>query len=315
MMTPAPGGSVHGPEGSNTTACSGGASPRPPEQGLKCPRCDSYNTKFCYYNNYSLTQPRHFCKACRRYWTKGGALRNVPFGGGSRKTRKSRSMASLSSSTSSFCLSSDLHGRAMQEPSFFQFGGYNAYSTVCGTSGGGGASQILPFRGISSSAAVGASATPLVVLDCPAPAVPFFSEMGCRGETATTTSEESMGSIHRNLATSIESLSSINQDLHWKLQQQRLAMFFGSEGHHPTEGTGGAAVFNVLSRHHPPASFLFSSSRELSASGARGGGATGYFLENSTDNTATVDDNSFAAPNDWTGTATWSDVHPFGALR
>ncbi|RAZ36360.1 hypothetical protein DK853_48805, partial [Klebsiella oxytoca] len=20
------------------------------------------NTKFCYYNNYNLTQPRHFCK-------------------------------------------------------------------------------------------------------------------------------------------------------------------------------------------------------------------------------------------------------------
>jgi hypothetical protein len=36
---------------------------------IKCPRCDSPNTKFCYYNNYSLSQPRHFCKTCRRYWT------------------------------------------------------------------------------------------------------------------------------------------------------------------------------------------------------------------------------------------------------
>uniref|UniRef100_A0A803KS00 Dof zinc finger protein n=1 Tax=Chenopodium quinoa TaxID=63459 RepID=A0A803KS00_CHEQI len=50
----------------------------PPEAPLKCPRCDSSNTKFCYFNNYSLTQPRHFCKGCRRYWTRGGALRNVP---------------------------------------------------------------------------------------------------------------------------------------------------------------------------------------------------------------------------------------------
>ncbi|KAG8098298.1 hypothetical protein GUJ93_ZPchr0013g36119 [Zizania palustris] len=32
-------------------------------------------------------QPRHFCKTCRRYWTKGGALRNVPIGGGCRKPR------------------------------------------------------------------------------------------------------------------------------------------------------------------------------------------------------------------------------------
>ncbi|XP_040378465.1 dof zinc finger protein 4-like [Oryza brachyantha] len=59
-----------------------------PEQApLRCPRCNSSNTKFCYYNNYNLTQPRHFCKTCRRYWTKGGALRNVPIGGGCRKPR------------------------------------------------------------------------------------------------------------------------------------------------------------------------------------------------------------------------------------
>ncbi|KAF2321865.1 hypothetical protein GH714_003292 [Hevea brasiliensis] len=66
--------------------------PRPqPEQALKCPRCDSTNTKFCYYNNYSLSQPRYFCKACRRYWTKGGTLRNVPVGGGCRKNKRSSS--------------------------------------------------------------------------------------------------------------------------------------------------------------------------------------------------------------------------------
>ncbi|CAM8900343.1 unnamed protein product [Rhodiola kirilowii] len=55
---------------------------------LKCPRCDSANTKFCYYNNYSLSQPRHFCKACKRYWTRGGTLRNVPVGGGCRKIKQ-----------------------------------------------------------------------------------------------------------------------------------------------------------------------------------------------------------------------------------
>jgi len=53
-----------------------------------CPRCDSTNTKFCYYNNYNLSQPRHFCKSCRRYWTHGGTLRDVPIGGSSRKTAK-----------------------------------------------------------------------------------------------------------------------------------------------------------------------------------------------------------------------------------
>lgn len=58
------------------------------QQALKCPRCDSSNTKFCYYNNYSQSQPRHFCKACKRYWTRGGTLRNVPVGGGCRKNKR-----------------------------------------------------------------------------------------------------------------------------------------------------------------------------------------------------------------------------------
>ncbi|KAI3789774.1 hypothetical protein L2E82_02578 [Cichorium intybus] len=60
----------------------------PEHEHLKCPRCDSSNTKFCYYNNYNLSQPRHFCKNCRRYWTKGGTLRNIPVGGGTRKITK-----------------------------------------------------------------------------------------------------------------------------------------------------------------------------------------------------------------------------------
>jgi hypothetical protein len=57
--------------------------------GDPCPRCESRDTKFCYYNNYDTSQPRHFCRSCRRYWTKGGSLRNVPVGGGTRKTSSS----------------------------------------------------------------------------------------------------------------------------------------------------------------------------------------------------------------------------------
>ncbi|KAG6428911.1 hypothetical protein SASPL_106950 [Salvia splendens] len=73
----------------------------PEQEHLKCPRCDSTNTKFCYYNNYNLSQPRHFCKNCRRYWTKGGALRNIPVGGGSRKNSKRAASSSSSSSSTS----------------------------------------------------------------------------------------------------------------------------------------------------------------------------------------------------------------------
>ncbi|KAK7367499.1 hypothetical protein VNO80_09511 [Phaseolus coccineus] len=72
-----------------TTSTNAATSSNSDNQNLRCPRCDSSNTKFCYYNNYNLTQPRHFCKTCRRYWTKGGALRNVPIGGGCRKSKSS----------------------------------------------------------------------------------------------------------------------------------------------------------------------------------------------------------------------------------
>ncbi|KAG7020546.1 Dof zinc finger protein DOF3.4, partial [Cucurbita argyrosperma subsp. argyrosperma] len=83
--------------------------PPPPQSDPRpCPRCDSLNTKFCYYNNYNLSQPRHFCKSCRRYWTHGGTLRDVPVGGGSRKnSKRSRyhnAPSSASSSSSSVSL-------------------------------------------------------------------------------------------------------------------------------------------------------------------------------------------------------------------
>jgi len=57
------------------------------ERIIPCPRCKSMETKFCYFNNYNVNQPRHFCKGCQRYWTAGGALRNVPIGAGRRKAK------------------------------------------------------------------------------------------------------------------------------------------------------------------------------------------------------------------------------------
>lgn len=69
-----------------------------PQQVVKCPRCNSSETKFCYYNNYSTTQPRYFCKNCKRYWTNGGTLRNVPVGGGLRKNKRSKTKLAATSS-------------------------------------------------------------------------------------------------------------------------------------------------------------------------------------------------------------------------
>ncbi|KAI4337930.1 hypothetical protein L6164_016292 [Bauhinia variegata] len=74
------------------------------ELAPNCPRCASSNTKFCYYNNYSLSQPRYFCKGCRRYWTKGGSLRNVPVGGGCRKIRRGKAVRRLQSHSRSYAV-------------------------------------------------------------------------------------------------------------------------------------------------------------------------------------------------------------------
>ncbi|KAL2344540.1 hypothetical protein Fmac_005825 [Flemingia macrophylla] len=68
--------------------------PKKPDKVLPCPRCNSMDTKFCYYNNYNVNQPRHFCKNCQRYWTAGGTMRNVPVGAGRRKNKNSSATAS-----------------------------------------------------------------------------------------------------------------------------------------------------------------------------------------------------------------------------
>eukprot|EP00798_Chlamydomonas_sp_ICE-L_P010472 gene10472-8432_t len=58
-----------------------------PKINEPCPRCSSKDTKFCYYNNNNLKQPRFLCKGCQRFWTVGGILRPVPPGAGKRKTK------------------------------------------------------------------------------------------------------------------------------------------------------------------------------------------------------------------------------------
>ncbi|PON59148.1 Zinc finger, Dof-type [Trema orientale] len=64
-----------------------------PDKVLPCPRCNSLETKFCYFNNYNVNQPRHFCKNCQRYWTAGGTIRNVPVGAGRRRNKHSSSQS------------------------------------------------------------------------------------------------------------------------------------------------------------------------------------------------------------------------------
>ena len=76
-------------EGAGARAGLGGfcGAPSTARAPAPCPRCHSQNTKFCYYNNYKVNQPRYFCRQCERHWTAGGSLRRVPVGAGRRKSK------------------------------------------------------------------------------------------------------------------------------------------------------------------------------------------------------------------------------------
>nr|GLL16722.1 dof zinc finger protein DOF5.6-like [Ipomoea trifida] len=52
-------------------------------------KAESYDTKFRYFNNYNVNQPRYYCRTCRRHWTHGGAQHDIPRGGRSHKGKRS----------------------------------------------------------------------------------------------------------------------------------------------------------------------------------------------------------------------------------
>ncbi|KAK8366368.1 hypothetical protein V6Z12_A02G115200 [Gossypium hirsutum] len=66
---------------------------------------DKYMSKTCKFREENKTTKGtsfELSQTCRRYWTEGGSLRNIPVGGGSRKNKRpSSSSSSLSLSSSS----------------------------------------------------------------------------------------------------------------------------------------------------------------------------------------------------------------------
>ncbi|KAF9622983.1 hypothetical protein IFM89_035698 [Coptis chinensis] len=136
--------------------------------------------------------------------------------------------------------------------------------------------------------------------------------------------------IHSNLASSIESLSSINQDLHWKLQQQRLAMLYVEENQHKENSTSvssghGGGVENQLAQGPQHLSFqnLEISKHEACAPGnqlMRSGvvgtnntaNTTEWLFENSytpaTTSTSSNGNGNNSGMNNWNGVQVWSDM-------
>ncbi|XP_066357780.1 dof zinc finger protein DOF1.6-like [Miscanthus floridulus] len=129
----------------------------------QCPRCASRDTKFSYYNNYNTAQPRHFCRACRRYWTLGGSLRNVPVGGSTRKRprRPTRAMAAAVAAVMATPSSTTTTTTAWAGSSPFA----SPAPLLQGAGGGGLLVSSLLLGSVSASAAsASALASPLLAL-------------------------------------------------------------------------------------------------------------------------------------------------------
>ncbi|KAF8114411.1 hypothetical protein N665_0038s0035 [Sinapis alba] len=110
----------------NNETCSQEGKLKKPDKILPCPRCNSMETKFCYYNNYNVNQPRHFCKKCQRYWTAGGTMRNVPVGAG---RRKNKSLSSHYNRHVSIASAEDMQKAAARtDPNLLTFG---SHSVLC----------------------------------------------------------------------------------------------------------------------------------------------------------------------------------------
>ncbi|KAE8709600.1 Dof zinc finger protein DOF5.3 [Hibiscus syriacus] len=266
------------------------SSSRTQEKTLKCPRCDSPNTKFCYYNNYSLSQPRHFCKTCRRYWTKGGALRNVPIGCGCRKNKKMKPSSRLSCESRGSASSSEMGGlKFLHEISpavDFQLGGLSF-------------PRLNPSRatGIYNQfASFGDGNSPFLCLD------------------PSSSSSFLMGfSNYPNC-----SLSCAIQEMESSFNQQRLAMFFDGENQKENSSTTAYSAPPLdENQAKKPLPILFqnlevSKSENISTAGnPRKDTSNEWFLGN-----------SYAAPvtqtpttsSNWNGVQPWNDFHQYSTL-
>ncbi|CAH8324838.1 unnamed protein product [Eruca vesicaria subsp. sativa] len=254
------------------------------QQTLKCPRCNSSNTKFCYYNNYNLSQPRHFCKSCRRYWTRGGALRNVPIGGGCRKTKRSFKPNTITPSTSQRFYSSVMEdsSKFFPPPTTMDFQLMNNQ-------------EVLGLRSMDQAETthvdVGSGLSLMGFGD--------YNNSNRNHSPATFTTAGT-------LATSIETLSCLNQDLHWRLQQQRMAMLFDNSKEETVD----------VERPQP---ILYRNLEMVNSSPTKKGeNQTEWYFGNNNDNEGVVSNNdntNTGGSDQWNnGDQAWTDLNHFNAL-
>lgn len=155
-----------------------------------------------------------------------------------------------------------------------------------------------------------------------------YPSTGGGGFSAVIQGMSSMN-VNSSLASSIESLSSVNQDLHWKLQQQRLAMLFGGDDNNQKDE--GVSAVNLENQTQKPQPILFQnleiSKPEICPVGSslrKEDTPTEWFFGNSfasvtptrTSTSSGGNNGHDNATNNWsTGVHAWGDVqHQYNAL-
>lgn len=167
--------------------------------------------------------------------------------------------------------------------------------------------QFSPFGDFpANSATAGGNSAPCFSLD-PAPAGPLIGF----NYPVNDVGGGSMN-VNSSLASSIESLSSINQDLHWKLQQQRLATLFAGDDQKnqpPPPEKPQPILFQNLEISKPEASGAAGNSKKEGGNGSRDTAATEWFFGNSY---AQVNPNP--ANSNSHGVQGWPDLHQYNGL-
>ncbi|XP_019177185.1 PREDICTED: dof zinc finger protein DOF5.7-like [Ipomoea nil] len=230
-------------DGKKTPAVTRPQQPSPAPQ--KCPRCDSPNTKFCYYNNYSQSQPRYLCKTCRRYWTKGGVLRTVPVGGSCRRTKKIMK-SSLAAITDLGGLGY-LNGGVSPPLDFNLLGGIK-----------------VPSYNTSAAALISQLSGALLAMP---PTNPCFSldPLPCSSisssyllDTGNSGASQELGS----LAPLIQPVGTVNQDLQWNLQHKKM-LGVPADLENQIQNPQPILLFQNLEIPTPPSESSFGSSSRI----------------------------------------------------
>lgn len=172
--------------------------------------------------------------------------------------------------------------------------------------------------------------SPLMGFNFPLPNIMKQGESSGYGLEGIANQMGNSMNVHSNIASSIESLSSMNQDLHWKLQQERMAMLFSGGENNQNENPSSSLPIETINIHKPqPILFhnLEASRNAASGTGGNsrkesGGGAdiaTEWFFEtpfppmNSQNPISNATDGNEGTSN-WNGIQGWSDLNQYGAL-